>query len=148
MLTYEPVTDHDREALADLRAEAMEESLSRLGRFDRTRARQRFITSFDPANSRHLLWHGERAGLIVVKRGDRQLTLENLYLYRRFHRLGIGSAALGALCADADRLQLPIAVIVLKDSDAIRLYERFDFRFQQIDDVDCSYLRLPQPTRS
>ncbi len=144
MLTYAPVTLEDREALADLRAAAMEESLSRLGRFDRNRARQRFINGFDPPNSRHLLWNGERAGLIVVTRSAHTITLENLYLYPRFHGLGIGSTALHALCLEADRAQHPIAVVVLKNSDAIRLYERFGFQFQRIDDVDCSYVRMPQ----
>lgn len=144
MLTYETVTPHDLSTLADLRAEAMQESLSRLGRFDRTRARERFIKSFDPPNSRHLVVNGERVGIIVVKRFVDRIVLENLYLYPRAHNRGIGSQALTELCRDADRANLPIHVIALKESDAIRLYERFGFVFQRCDDVDCLLIRAPR----
>jgi GNAT superfamily N-acetyltransferase len=143
MLTYLPVNSDDLDELADLRAEAMEESLTRLGRFDRTRARERFIKSFDPLNYRHLVWNGVRAGVIVVKRSADRITLENLYLYKRAHNLGIGSRALNVLCEEADRAQLPIHVVVLKDSDAVRFYERFGFVFQHEVEVDLNFIRLP-----
>ncbi len=148
MLTYETVSAIDLHALADLRAEAMEESLTRLGRFDRTRARDRFIKNFDPPNSRHVLWNGTRAGVIVVKRFDDCIVLENLYLYRRAHGRGIGSCALGELCEEADARQLPIHVVVLKASDAIRFYERHDFVLQHVDDVDCLFVRQPRKSRN
>lgn len=144
MLSYEPVAPSDCDELANLRAEAMEESLSRLGRFHPVRARERFIKNFDPQNSRHLIIDGARAGVIVVKRFVDHIVLENLYLYRRAHRCGTGSLALRDLCNEADRATLPIYVTVLKESDAIRFYERFDFQLQNIDDVDCSYVRLPK----
>lgn len=148
MLTYVSVVQRDRDELANLRAEAMEESLARLGRFDPVRARERFVKSFDPGNSRHLVWNGERAGVIVVKRLDDHITLENLYLYKRFHELGIGSAALRALCDEADRSGKPISVVVLKESDAIRFYERFGFVLRHTDDVDCTYVRAPREIQS
>jgi GNAT superfamily N-acetyltransferase len=144
MLTYEAVHPHDLNELADLRAEAMEESLARLGRFDRIRARERFIKSFDPPNSRHLIWNGERAGVIVVKRVDERITLENLYLYKRFHNLGIGARALQALCDEADLKSKPINVIVLKDSDAVRFYRRYGFVLQNEIEVDLNFTRLPR----
>lgn len=144
MLFYEPVIVSDCDLLANLRAEAMEESLARLGRFDPVRARDRFIKNFDPPNSRHLVVNGERVGVIVVKRFGDRVVLENLYLYRRAHGRGIGSLALRELCDEADHAALPIHVTVLKESDAIRFYERFGFQCQNIDDVDCSYVRLPQ----
>jgi GNAT superfamily N-acetyltransferase len=146
MLMYAPVEPRDRDELAELRAEAMEESLSRLGRFNPVRARERFVKSFDPANSQHLLWNGERVGAIVVKRLADRIVLENLYLYRRAHGKGIGSQALRALCDEADRSRKPIHVVVLKDSDAIRFYERFDFVHQATDDVDLSFARQPRDT--
>ncbi len=148
MLTYTLVSPDDLEELADLRAEAMEESLTRLGRFDPSRARDRFIKSFDPPNTRHLLWNGERVGVIVVKRFPERIVLENLYLYRRAHGRGIGSLVLRALCEDADRSQLPVHVVVLKDSAAIGFYERFGFVLRQIEDVDCAFVREPRTLRA
>jgi ribosomal protein S18 acetylase RimI-like enzyme len=143
MLTYAPVDETDLDELADLRAEAMEESLTRFGRFDHARARERFIKNFDPPNSSHLLWNGERAGVIVVTRRDDRITLENLYLYKRFHNLGIGSRALQTLCNEADLESKPIHVIVLKDSDAIRFYRRYGFVLQSEVEVDCNFVRMP-----
>jgi GNAT superfamily N-acetyltransferase len=144
MLTYELVSDADINALAALRVEAMEESLTRLGRFDAARARDRFIKHFDLPNSRHVLWNGERVGVIVVKRFDDRILLENLYLYRRAHGRGIGSRLLSELCDEADTKQWPIHVVVLKESDAIRFYERLGFALQHIDDVDCKFVREPR----
>lgn len=143
MLSYEHVAVTDRDELANLRAEAMEESLARLGRFDPVRARERFIKGFDAPNSRHLVMNNERVGVIVVKRFVDRLVLENLYLYRRAHGRGIGSHALRDLCDEADQKTLPIHVTVLVQSDAIRLYERFGFRLQAVDDVDCNFVRQP-----
>lgn len=144
VLSYEPVFAIDRDELADLRAEAMEESLSRLGRFDPIRARERFINNFDAPNSRHLIVDGARTGVIVVKRLPDRIVLENLYLYRRTHGRGIGSLALRDLCDEADCSVLSIHVTVLKQSDAIRFYERFGFQLQGIDDVDCFFIRQPK----
>lgn len=144
MLTYEPVAASDLDALADLRVEAMQESLARLGRFDPTRARERFIKHFDPPNSRHLRWNSERVGVIVVKHFDDRVVLENLYLYRRAHGQGIGSEVLRALCDEADAKRLPIHVIVLAESDAIGFYQRAGFVLRQRDDVDCLFVRLPR----
>jgi GNAT superfamily N-acetyltransferase len=119
----------------------MEESLARLGRFDPARARDRFIRNFDPQNSRHLVVNGERVGVIVVARSIDHIELINLYLYRRAHGRGIGSLALRDLCEEADRAALPIRVTVLKESDAIRFYERHGFEFKSMDDVDCFFVR-------
>lgn len=148
MLSYEIVIESDLDALAALRVEAMEESLARLGRFDAVRARERFVKHFDPPNSRHLLWNGERVGVIVVRRLDNRIVLENLYLYRRAHCLGIGSHALGELCDEADAKRQPIHVVVLKESDAIRFYERFNFVLQHIKDVDCTFVREARNPRN
>jgi GNAT superfamily N-acetyltransferase len=143
VLTRESVQFADRDQLADLRAEAMEESLARLNLFDPVRARERFTNSFSPQHSQHVLWHGERAGVIVVKHAADQITLENLYLYKRFHNLGIGSLLLRALCDDADRAMKPIELNALKESDALRFYARFGFELHRTEGVDYWLRRAP-----
>jgi len=52
-LCLTPAQPDDFEALVALRIEAMRESLERIGRFDRTRARERFLNGFSPTHTRH-----------------------------------------------------------------------------------------------
>ena len=56
------VAADDFESMADLRAEALRESLERLGRFDPVRVRERLRSAFEPACMRHILINGERVG--------------------------------------------------------------------------------------
>ena len=69
-LVFGPVDSSDAEELASLRAEAMRDSLERIGRFDAVQARRRFLDSFSAEYTRAIVltagglassWYGPRA---------------------------------------------------------------------------------------
>jgi hypothetical protein len=80
----------DREALATLRIEAMRESLERIGRFDPVRARERFLVSFAPEQTRHVIVDGERVGFFVVKRPLRGSRSNQFYVRHGFTQIEQG----------------------------------------------------------
>src|SRR5262245_26909572 len=59
-LEFTPAAAADAEALVALRIAAMRESLERIGRFDPQRARDRFLSTFAPEQTQHLVLQGER----------------------------------------------------------------------------------------
>jgi GNAT superfamily N-acetyltransferase len=142
-LVLEPAAASDVEALVAIRIAAMRESLERLGRFDPRRARDRFLSGFDPACTRHLLVAGERVGVIVVREGGGELLLDHLYLLPAHQGRGIGAAALAAVFARADALRLPLRVGALRGSDSNRFYLRHGFMLVEEAEFDNHYLRPP-----
>jgi hypothetical protein len=73
---FEDAMDSDAEALADLRVVAMRESLERIGRFDPARARERLLSSFDAAATRHVVAGGLRVGFFVVRTRPGEMVLD------------------------------------------------------------------------
>lgn len=59
-----PAVQSDGPALADSRVLAMRESLERIDRFDPDRARERFLSSFDPADTRNTVVGAQRVGFV------------------------------------------------------------------------------------
>ncbi len=62
LVTFEPASADDAEALVTIRIAAMRESLERIGRFDPQRARDRFLSGFEPALTRHVLLDASTSG--------------------------------------------------------------------------------------
>ena len=85
-ITFLPVTTADVDELAAIRIEAMRESLERLGRFDALRARERFISTFEPQHTQYLLLNAEVVGFAVIKTKTDYLILDHLYIRPRFQR--------------------------------------------------------------
>lgn len=139
----EAATAGDFEALLALRLRAMRDSLTRLGRYDEQRARERLAAGFDPARTYHLLVDGQRVGFIVLKRLTRALRLDHLYIDPPYQRHGIGRRVLAWVCAKGDWLQQPVEVVVLKGSDANRFYLRHGFVATGDGDWDIDYVRQP-----
>jgi len=124
-----------------IRIAAMRESLERLGRFDPQRARDRFLATFDPALTRHVLAGGERVGFVVVRPQDDGLLLDHLYLLPRAQGRGIGAAVLADVLARADASRLPVRVGALRGSDSNRFYARHGFELVEQGVWDNHYLR-------
>ncbi|MEN9490381.1 MAG: hypothetical protein RJA63_830 [Pseudomonadota bacterium] len=117
----------DAERLVALRIEAMRDSLTRLGRFDPQRARDRFLEGFKPETC-ELVLSGERlVGFVVVKPGDQGLLLDHLYIAPSHQGLGIGAVVLQRVFERADAEGLCVTVGALRGSDANRFYARHGF---------------------
>jgi GNAT superfamily N-acetyltransferase len=139
----EGATAADFEPLLALRLRAMRESLSRLGRYDEQRARERLAAGFAPEQTRHIVVDGRRVGFLVFKRLSHAYRLEHLYIDTPAQRRGVGSAVMRWACAQADQEQLPVEVVALKGSDANRFYLRHGFVEVGEGEWDVDYLREP-----
>ena len=140
-LSLGPASEDDFEAMLTLRMAAMHESLSRLGRFDPQRARERLSRAFEPAHSRHILLGGERVGFVVVLPRMDHLVLDHLYIAPPAQGQGIGSWVMAQVLDEADRLGLSVRVTALKLSDANRFYQRHGFELQHTSEWDAHYVR-------
>ena len=140
---FEPALPTDLEGLVAIRIDAMRESLTRIGRFDPARARERFASSFDPKATRHILAEGERIGFVVVKQQPDGLLLDHLYLRPEAQGKGLGSAVLLAIVADATARGQVLFVCALRDSSANRFYERHGFSKTGETEWDVYYQRAP-----
>ena len=137
----EPAVAADAEALAAIRVAAMRESLERIGRFDPRRARDRFLSGFDPALTRHVLLDGRRVGFVVVRAQDDGLLLDHLYVAPQAQGRGVGAAVMAGVLADADARGLPVRVGALRESDANRFYARHGFELVEEGEWDNLYRR-------
>ncbi|WP_239156816.1 GNAT family N-acetyltransferase [Actinocatenispora thailandica] len=133
--------DDDLEPLAELRAIVMRADLTRLGRYDEHRVRQRLRDGFTPRYTSVIVSAGEVIGCVTVRPADDGLWLEHFYLAPHRQGGGVGSAVLRRLLADADARRRPVRLIVLRGSAARRLYERHGFVFEREDAVDVYLVR-------
>jgi GNAT superfamily N-acetyltransferase len=140
-LVYTPVTDGDLEALADLRAEAMRDSLERVGRFDPDRARQRLRDGWAPAHTWSIEFEGSRAGFYTLRPVDGGLKLDHLYILPAFQNLGLGSRVMQRIAAQADEARLAIHLGALRDSPSNAFYQRHGYTKTGEDPWDIYYVR-------
>ncbi|MEN2397108.1 GNAT family N-acetyltransferase [Pseudomonas halotolerans] len=145
LTTLIPAQQSDLDDLVAIRIEAMRESLERVGRFDPVRARERFLGSFEPGCTRHIVVTGERVGLVVIKRHDNELLLDHLYVRPGAQGSGVGSAVLSQIFKEADAAALPVRVGALKESASNRFYIRHGFQLVESGKFDNYYLRQNDP---
>jgi GNAT superfamily N-acetyltransferase len=139
------VTEGDFEAMAAIRIEAMRESLERLGRFDPERARDRLRAGFEPAFMQHIeLDIGERIGFVTLRpEGRDALRLDHLYIRPAYQGQGIGAWIMDWVHSQARAAGLAVKVTALKQSDAVRFYERHGFKPEGEDSWDLHYRWSP-----
>lgn len=136
-------TAQDFEDLLALRLRAMRESLSRLGRYDEARSRERLASGFDPGSTFHIEADGRRVGFVVLKRLSHALRIDHLYVDPPNQGQGIGSKTLQWVFAQADRELLPVELCVLKESAANRFYLHHGFAQVGEGEWDIDYVRVP-----
>jgi GNAT superfamily N-acetyltransferase len=133
----------DFEALVAVRAEAMRESLERIGRWDPARSRERFRAVFSPEHTRHILVGGQPVGFVAVKPHGDGLLLDHLYISVAWQGRGVGGAVLAQVFCEADALALPLRVVALRESASNRFYLRHGFQPAGREEFDNHYVRHP-----
>jgi GNAT superfamily N-acetyltransferase len=137
------VSEFDGDELATLRVHAMRESLEQLGRFDPHRARDRFLSGFSPAETRHVLEGEVKVGFVVVRTVGHELLLDHLYIHPQHQGKGIGSAVLAKVFAQADSQGKNVRVGALKQSRSNKFYTRHGFVATEQSEWDNYYVRHP-----
>ena len=140
-LSYSPVTREHADELVSIRIEAMRESLERIGRFSPERARERFLSSFQPEMTHFIIVEGVKVGFLVVKPDGDNLLLDHLYIVPAHQNKGIGSTVLAQITAEADRRGVSIRAGALKESDSNRFYLSHGFVLVSEEEWDNTYIR-------
>ena len=130
----------DAEQLLALRIAAMRDSLMRIGRFDPQRARERFLSGYAPAHTRHIELARQRVGFVVVKPGPHALLLDHLYIHPDSQGKGLGAIVLARIIEQARAAGLPLQVGALRDSDSNRFYLRHGFKLVRQEQFDNYYV--------
>lgn len=138
-----PVSSADAPALADLRVQAMRESLEAIGRFDPQRARERFLASFTPEDTQTLVTDGERIGFVVIRCRPDHILLDHLYILPAHQGRGFGAQVLQRIFAEADAAELPVRVGALKGSRSNDFYRHHGFVLVEAAEWDNHYVREP-----
>ena len=142
-VTLAPALPGDACALAELRVLAMRPSLEAVGRFDPDRARSRFLATFDPAATWHVLDEGQRVGLLVLREEPDGLLLDHLYITPAAQGRAVGTSVLEYVFARARQLDRPVRVGALKGSRSNAFYLRNGFRPTSVGEWDNYYSWYP-----
>lgn len=143
-----PARQADVEPVAELRAVVMRDDLTRLGRYDEHRVRQRLRDEFRPEHTSVIEVGGAFAGCVAFgpyEHGPGH-HLAHFYLAPEAQGRGLGTAVLAALLDRADAEGTPVRLTVLQGSAARRLYERAGFTVESEDPIDVRMIRTsPRP---
>ncbi|MCL9659183.1 GNAT family N-acetyltransferase [Paenibacillus hunanensis] len=126
----------DANWIAELRALVLKDDLTRLNRYDEVRVRQRFLNSFQPDCTQVITVHGLPVGCIAMRPEGGGYVLEHFYIHPDHQGKGIGSAVLAEVLSDTRLHGQTVTLNVLQGSSARRLYERYEFKLSEQDEVD------------
>ncbi len=143
-ITLQAVSAAEAQELAELRVEAMRESLENVGRFDPERARSRFLSTFSAANTRRIVLGHTNVGVVVVRQDGAMRVLDHLYVHPAHQGRGIGSAVLLMLMSEARSRAQGMLVGALKQSRSNAFYVRHGFKPVADGDWDHYYVWHPQ----
>ncbi len=145
MLRFEGVQEADFAAMAELRAEALRESLEHLGRFDPVRVRERLRAAFVPACMQHIASDGGRIGYLTLipHASAPELRLHHLYIRPGHQGQGVGAWALDWVKDQAREQGRDVTLGALRDSAANRFYLRHGFALVEEQEFDLEYRWSP-----
>lgn len=138
-LVYKEATNG--QALAEIRAQAMQPSLEALGRFNPERVRQRFLSTYTPTDTTEIWLNDQLIGFYVLRNKQDHLYLDHLYLLPSEQGKGIGKRVLNRIKAHAQAL--PIKLGALRNSPANTFYQQNGFRQTHEDEFDLYYCFQP-----
>lgn len=101
--------------------------LTTWGRWDEVRVQTESHLHSKSPNSQVIEVDNIPVGVLRVARFSTYIELEQIYLLPKYQRLGIGSALINQLIAEADRSSIPIRLWVMAINPAKRFYERLGF---------------------
>lgn len=131
--------------MIEIRISAMKESLERIGRFNPQRARERFISSFEPKHTKYIALNSSIVGFVVVKFEESEILLDHLYINPEHQSKGIGAVVLQSIFSEANLKSLPVTVGALRESASNRFYQRHGFIKSGESEWDIYYVRQPEP---
>ncbi|EFH80182.1 GNAT family N-acetyltransferase [Ktedonobacter racemifer] len=135
-ITLRQSQNSDVETIANLRAIVLRNDLTRLGRFDEEKVRQRFHNSFDSVHTRIIESDSSFVGCVALKPTLDGYLLEHFYIHPNYQGKGVGSHVLKKLLEQNDVKGKRVTLNVLQGSSAKRLYERFGFKVESEDLID------------
>ncbi|NUU77648.1 GNAT family N-acetyltransferase [Paenibacillus xylanilyticus] len=135
-LTMRQAVQADQERLADLRALVLYDDLTRLGRYDEVRVRERFRNTFDPVYTWIIELEGSSVGCVALKPRSEGVLLEHFYIHPDVQGRKLGTEVLQMLLEQEEVRGKRVTLNVLQGSRAQRLYERFGFVVDREDEVD------------
>jgi N-acetylglutamate synthase-like GNAT family acetyltransferase len=135
-ITMRQAVQTDQEHLADLRALVLYDDLTRLGRYDDVKVRERFRNTFDAAQTQIIELEGSMVGCVALKPKSEAFLLEHFYIHPDYQGQRIGTQVLKMLLEQDEVQGKRVVLNVLQGSSARRLYERFGFMLDSEDEVD------------
>ncbi len=132
----QPASIDDANWIAELRVMVLKDDLTRLNRYDEVRVRQRFLNSFQPDCTQVITVQGLPVGCIAMRPEEDGYVLEHFYIHPDDQGKGIGSAVLAEVLSDTRLHGQTVTLNVLQGSSARRLYERYEFKLSEQDEVD------------
>lgn len=126
----------DVEAIAELRAIVLRHDLTRLGRYNEEKVRQRFRDSFAPDHTWIIKAESVFMGCIAFKPASDGYLLEHFYIHPNYQGKGIGHGVLEHFLHQEHVAGKLVTLNVLQGSPAKRLYERFGFKVDREDSID------------
>jgi len=142
-IQYATASANDFDVLAELRIEAMRESLEELGRFNRERSIERFRASFVPTETEIIRVNDNLIGFYSVAIKNDHLHLSHLYLSPKHQDLGIGSLVINKVIELSNQTTLPIRLGALNESRSNQFYQKHGFVVTAEDQWDTYYERTP-----
>ncbi|WP_028562361.1 GNAT family N-acetyltransferase [Paenibacillus pinihumi] len=135
-ITLRQSQNSDVETIANLRAIVLRNDLTRLGRFDEEKVRQRLRNSFDPDHTWIIESDSSFVGCIALKPTLDGYLLEHFYIDPNHQGKGMGSHVLKKILEQRDVKGKRVTLNVLQGSPAKLLYERFGFKVDREDLID------------
>jgi GNAT superfamily N-acetyltransferase len=132
-----PVRDEDNDFLQEVYASTREEELAPLGwtddqkknfvKFQFLAQKQEYQIHFSPEGHQIILCDERQAGRIWIDRKEKVILLVDIALLPEFRNLGIGTALIRNLQAEAAAIGVPVDLHVFKEDRALQLYKRLGF---------------------
>ena len=135
--TLRPATEGDFSFIHAVRAAGLREYVDQIWGWDDAAQFARFRARFDPAAYVVIVVDGRDAGALAVEWRSDEVFLTDISISPEWQRQGLGTAVLGSLVTEARQRGLPVALKVLKNNPARRLYERLGF--QLVNETDSHY---------